>query len=182
LKKKLTIIAVAILAAALGTLAQSNTISNRFEVAGGYDFTRANVNSGGSNLNGGFGSLQYNFIADPNVVVGLTLELADVGGSISGVGTNAFSYMLGPTVSYRGFSKIQPFAHGLFGETRTSLSFEGQNVSQNKFSYALGGGIDVPIGTGKFVFRPVQIDYLRTAFGSQQQNNFRYEAGIVIRF
>lgn len=170
-------------AAAQSAVGSGTTVTdNKFEVAAGYDYTRVNANPASNNLNGGFGSVQYNLLSDQSFAAGVTLELADVTGKVAGVSTNAFSYMIGPTLEYRGSSWFQPFGHALFGDTRISLNNNAGSLSQNKFSFALGGGIDIPIGSGRFAIRPLQVDYLRTQFGQQSQNNFRYEAGVVLRF
>jgi hypothetical protein len=65
--------------------------------------------------------------------------------------------------------------------------------SQNAFSLATGGGIDVKINR-KVAFRPIQLDYLLTRFQpifiaglgqvnrNRNQNNLRYSTGFAFRF
>ncbi|HRH46355.1 MAG TPA: hypothetical protein PKY82_32215, partial [Pyrinomonadaceae bacterium] len=89
-------------------------------------------------------------------------------------------------------SRIQPFAHALFGITtgKTKLdyvpcppNFNDCSVSQkkNNFTMIFGGGIDVKANKNISI-RPIQIDYVR---GSKELNTFitksavRLGAGIV---
>jgi hypothetical protein len=54
-------------------------------------------------------------------------------------------------------------------------------VSDSAFTMAFGGGLDYNLNR-KFAVRVGQFDYLPTRFGGETQNNFRYSAGVVVRF
>jgi len=61
------------------------------------------------------------------------------------------------------------------------------NPSNNAFDFIIGGGIDIPVGR-HIAIRPAQLDFVLTRFGNgftkgnQNQSNFRYNGGIVLRF
>ena len=51
----------------------------------------------------------------------------------------------------------------------------------------MGGGIDIPI-TKSIAIRPAQFDFVLTRLGNcftrgnQNQGNFRYQSGLILRF
>jgi hypothetical protein len=51
----------------------------------------------------------------------------------------------------------------------------------------LGGGVDIKV-TSHLAIRPIEVDYYLTRFinnfttGNNNQNNFRYQAGLVFEF
>src|SRR5271166_37511 len=114
-------------------------------------------------------------------------------GNVSG---NLFTYMFGPQLKKHS-GKIQPFGEALFGGAHTNLDanlceVEGTCASgtgsNNGFAMEFGVGLDIPI-TKSIQFRPVEVDYLYTHFGSNHiagasasQNNFKYFAGINFTF
>ena len=87
----------------------------------------------------------------------------------------------GPVVRFTNHSKVTPFAHALFGGVHGSASSGSFGAGETDFSWAAGGGIDVGLNH-RFAVRLAQADFLQTRFGSTSQNNFRYSAGIVIKF
>ena len=105
---------------------------------------------------------------------------------------NLFTYMFGPQIKKHS-GKFQPFGETLFGAAHTNLDanicrLEGGcgsgSGSNNGFAMEYGLGLDIPI-TQSIQFRPVEMDYLYTHFGSDHiagasasQNNFKYVAGI----
>jgi hypothetical protein len=96
------------------------------------------------------------------------------------------SYLFGPRVSYRHWSKFTPFAQALFGVGHAGPGIFATTSSQNAFAFSAGGGIAFPVKEHLAV-RPIEIDYLRTSFTEQNngaliQNNTRYSTGIVLRF
>ncbi len=140
------------------------------------------------NMNGGSGSLTFNFAKH----IGLE---ADFGGSYTGnvrgydVTVNEFHYLFGPKFAYRA-EKATIYGHSLFGGARlggTATSVEGWSVggSNNSFAMVVGGGVDFNVGK-KFAVRPAQLDYFMTRFNvggaSNTQNNMRYAAGVVFKF
>jgi tryptophanase len=112
------------------------------------------------------------------------------------VSGNLFTYMFGPQLKmHKG--KFQPFGEALFGAAHTNLDANlckvvgncgSGNGSNNGFAMEFGGGLDVPI-TKSIQFRPVEVDYLYTHFGSNHiagasasQNNFKYVVGVNFTF
>ena len=163
----------------------------------------------GHSLNGGGGSLTYNW----NEYLGLKMDLQGYTSSITGfnipatstfpngltgnVQGNMFTYLFGPQLKVR-THKIQPFGHLLFGGAHTNVygnAFKtlcqpivgGCTVTKaptaEAFAMDFGGGVDIPINK-TISFRPAQIDYLLTRFNNQftktsNQSNFRYSVGVV---
>jgi Outer membrane protein beta-barrel domain len=151
---------------------------NKAEVFGGYQYTRINPGGGvgGENFNGWNGAATYNMTK----WLGLTGDFSGAYKSISGVSLKTHTFMFGPTVSMSTSEKFKPFVHALFGGAHSSASVSGSSISDTAFATALGGGVDV--GSKKFAVRIGQFDYLMTRFGGTSQNNFRYSAGVVLRF
>ena len=160
----------------------------RFEVGAGYSYVRANfsttnVDTGtdptiGINFNGGSGQVAYDF----NHWLG---AVAEIGGytTNSNHALNGVPFHFGPRVSFRQFGRITPFVHGLFGGARLADSFVNTG-SENKFAMALGGRLDIKMSPHIYI-RPVQAEYFRATFkdlNNNRQNNFRYSAGIVLKF
>lgn len=111
-----------------------------------------------------------------------------------------FSYNVGPTFKYRG-EKWEPFVEALFGGAHSNTySNVFHNVcvnpgvcttthtpSNNAFDFIIGGGLDIPVGHHLSI-RPAQFDFVLTRFGNdftkgnQNQSNFRYNGGVVLRW
>lgn len=159
------------------------------DVFAGYSYVRANPEAAGSdgfNLNGGSASVAYNF---NNWLSGV----ADFGGYHntnilgSGVDGTLSTYLFGPRVSYRHFSRVTPFGEVLFGVAHTGANFPNISNSQNAFAMTVGGGLDYRISS-HFSIRAAKVDYLLTRFNefntanTQTQNNLRVSTGIVFRF
>ena len=108
---------------------------------------------------------------------------------------NLFTGNVGPTVKIR-IKAIQPFVEGLVGAAHTNFY---QNVHKNcigcisaspgdwALNVVIGGGIDIKVGH-HWAIRPIEADYILTRFindfttGHNNQNNFRYQAGLVFEF
>lgn len=110
---------------------------------------------------------------------------------------NLFTYNVGPVLKYR-TPHFEPFAQVLFGGAHSNFygnlikACQGTcttsaNPSNNAFDFIIGGGIDIPV-TKMIAIRPAQFDFVLTRFGNNltngntNQSNFRYQAGVVIRF
>jgi len=174
--------------------------AQRIELFGGYSYVRApvtftlipqgscvitgcpnttttrNLNLNGWNIGGAFKVLGP---------LALKADFADTSGSFQGANTHLKTYLVGPQLRFPG--PISPFAHFLIGgahestTTATSGPITTTSPTRNAFATALGGGLDLKV----FPFisvRPIQIDYLFTHFNSNTQNQFRYSAGVVLRF
>lgn len=158
----------------------------QLEVSGAYSYVRANPgnSSGGFNLNGGSGSLAYNF-TDRFSAVG------EFGGyrftSLpAGLSSTMYTYLFGPRISLRKSSRVNPFAQALLGGGRINASASGVNAGENAFAMAIGGGADLGLSS-HFAVRLIEADYLLTRFAnvngaSSTQNDARISAGVVFRF
>ena len=98
----------------------------------------------------------------------------------------AVSYLFGPRVSYRHWSRVTPFGQVLFGVGHSGAGLFATLGAQNAFALSVGGGVDFRVKE-HWAIRPIAIDYLRTRFSEQNdgtlvQNNTRYSTGIVFRF
>jgi hypothetical protein len=122
------------------------------------------------------------------------------GGASGSVQGDLFTYLFGPQLKVRAHH-LQPYAHLLFGGAHTNVYgnafrtlcqpiVNGCTLSKaptaEAFAMDFGGGVDIPVGK-HFAIRPVQFDYLLTRFanpfsGVNNQNNFRYSAGVVFAF
>ena len=108
-----------------------------------------------------------------------------------------FTYNFGPVLKYRS-GKWQPFVEALGGGAHSNtysnlasacaLACAGTlTPSNNAADFIIGGGLDIALTHGISV-RPVQIDYVLTRFGNNftrgnnNQNNLRYNGGIVFHF
>lgn len=168
----------------------------------------------GSNFNGWNAEAQYNFTR----VIGI---VADVSGrygtpilssrfaTLTGLPkSTAYSFLVGPVLSFRSKSKLTPFVHVLFGFDRTSLNattisglpspLSTTATTDTDATVAFGGGLDYRLFR-RFALRLVQVDDLRTyhnldklydgAFNTGvfynlglHQNNARISTGLSLRF
>ena len=108
---------------------------------------------------------------------------------------NLFTGNFGPQIKIR-IKRVQPFFEGLVGGAHTNYY---QNVHKNcpgctsgspgdwALDVVLGGGVDIKV-TSHLAIRPIEFDYFLTRFinnitsGNNNQNNFRYQAGLVFEF
>src|SRR5712692_6813514 len=172
--RKLSILGGLILFAAVPAMAQDYP---KGEVGGNYTYVR--INPGGSNCQGGGGSVAGNL----NHYFGVAGEF---GGckvtGLSGGSAHVFSYLFGPRVTYRTHGGLEPFGEALVGGARlTATPTGGPSTSLNSFSFAVGGGADYKFSRS-IAIRFIQADYVFTHFAGVKQNNVRIQAGIVFRF
>ena len=176
----------------------------KVDIFGGYSLLRVNPGISGVSsftFNGWDTQVTGNF----NRYLGVTADIsgeyksfspADVGATGTGSAKlNIYSFLFGPTLTYRK-GKFEPFVHTLFGVSHGSASASGTitggggilgfgtisgsgSSSANEFAMALGGGVDVKVAK-MLSIRLGQLDYFRTSFASDTQNNFRYSAGVVL--
>lgn len=168
--------------------ASAQETAPKLDVFAGYSYVQANPGVTGVNsfhLHGGSASAAYNV----NNWLG---AVADFGGYTNGNILNTgnsgtFStYLFGPRVSYRHYSRITPFGQVLIGVAHTGASTFGTADSQNAFAMTAGGGVDYKV-FDHFAVRAFQAEYLLTRFGvgtigTQNQNNVRISTGLVVRF
>jgi hypothetical protein len=162
-------------------------------------------------LNGGGGGIVYNFNRFFGIKADLdgygsttrtinNLVIVGPGGTATTIPTvtaqaNLFTYMGGPQIRIPAHT-FKPFAELLFGGAHSNTYANlfkasgagGVAPSNNAFAMAVGGGVDIRLNK-RISLRPLEVDYLLTRFGSSfipggnhNQNNFRYQAGLVVTF
>ena len=168
-----------------GGVARAQEENSKVDIFAGYSYLRFSPSTAGIgsfNNNGGSASIAYNAnhwlsgVADFGAYHNGNILNTGFDGTLS-------TYLFGPRVSYRHYSRITPFGQVLFGVAHVSGS---GSSSDNAFAMSVGGGVDVGISR-HFAVRPVQVDYLLTRFnevgnGAQSQNNLRVSTGVVFRF
>jgi len=183
--RKILLVFGAILLCGIPALAQEYPKAELFM---GYEYIRFGTAMGGNpnlNVNGGGGSIAYNF----NSVLGLKAEFtgAGIGNNTmtdsTGLTTltrsaNMFTYLFGPQVTIRKNSRVQPFGHLLFGgaysnyyanvQTKGAVSTTPtlQDAGKQAFAMAFGGGIDVK-ASQHVAIRVGQFDYFMTRFSGR---------------
>jgi opacity protein-like surface antigen len=163
----------------------------KIEVFGGYSYVRGEQ---GVNLHGWNASVAGNITHYFGIVGDVSGHYAN-GSFLDG---STYTFLGGPQFSFR-TTRLTPFAHALFGVTRvsTGLGLFGFNfgASQSNLAMAFGGGLDINL-SDRFAIRAIQADYfpvrsggnildrfgLPFNFGSNFVNNFRFSAGIVLKF
>ncbi len=201
--KSLLVVAAFVCLFTLGAAAQDYP---KFEVPVGFSFVNVHPQISevtSFNVFGGGGGFVYNFTpifgvkADfDGYTQGSGVKVTQNGQVIGSASGNVFTYMFGPQFKKHS-GRFQPFGEALFGAAHTNFyanackldigcgSGSGNN---NGFAMEFGGGLDIPI-TKSIQFRPVEVDYLYTHFGSNHipnaatsQNNFKYVAGVNFIF
>jgi hypothetical protein len=153
------------------------------EAFGGYAFVRQDNGAGTStNLNGGMGSVAWNFKPWLQVVADSSYNVVTISGTKNVLYGNHF----GPRYFYRRRNRwgATPFVEALVGGSRADVTFSGTGgytTSVNCLSYKVGGGLDLQ-PSRHWEIRIFDVDYYRTAFGTNMhQNNYWASAGIVLR-
>jgi hypothetical protein len=114
----------------------------------------------------------------------LAADYGDTSGSFQGANTHLRTFLVGPQLRFPG--PISPFAHFLVGAAHESTNSTTGPVitaspTETGFATTLGGGLDLKV-LPLLSVRPIQVDYLLTHFNSATQNQFRFSAGVVLRF
>jgi outer membrane protein OmpA-like peptidoglycan-associated protein/opacity protein-like surface antigen len=175
----------------------------------GYSFWRATPTSNGNRmgyLHGGSTSVAYNF----NQYVGFVADFAGFDDSkltLFGpaasetlkAGGSAYTFMVGPRLSYRKHEKFTPYAQVLAGVVHaSSVSISGCTGdpsctpigSDTTFAAMAGAGLDINI-SHRIALRLIEADFLLTHFRDPisatglshgWQDNTRLSTGIVFRF
>jgi hypothetical protein len=170
------------------------------ELFGGYSYASFEGGNGVDrlNLNGWNTSVAGNF----NRWFGVVGDFSGQYGSQAGVDRNTHSFLFGPRFFSRNNERMTPFVHALFGIARAHREGgSGEPArTENAFSTAIGGGLDVKAGEAVAI-RLVQADYFLTRFDEASgivciqsnilpcpstrtgtQHNFRFSTGVVFRF
>jgi hypothetical protein len=152
------------------------------ELFGGYAFARLTSGGTATNLSGALGSFGWNARPWLQIVGDSSYSVV----TASGVKNVLYGNHYGPRLFRRGRNRwgATPFAEALFGESRSDTTVTGSGgytVSQNVFSFKVGGGLDIN-PSRHFQIRLLDVDYYRTSFGTNvHQNNYWASTGIVIR-
>jgi opacity protein-like surface antigen/outer membrane protein OmpA-like peptidoglycan-associated protein len=184
-----------------------NTSTPKVELFLGYSYLQAVPKLASGNrlvwLNGGSASLAYNL----NRYVGIVADVGDYtnseirfqGASGATVDVNdanggVLSYLFGPRISFRKYSRITPFAQVLVGGayagevTLTNCTFSCTLLpAENSLAWTAGGGLDIKV-SHHLAIRIIQAEYLMTRFkdystgSTGSQNDMRLSSGIVFRF
>lgn len=109
---------------------------------------------------------------------------------------NMFTYLFGPELRIP-TPLIKPFGEVLFGGSYTNAYVNlAQNIdanggtisvpSQHPFTMAAGGGVDLTV-SHRLAIRLGEFDYVLTRYtnpltSTNNQNNFRYTGGVILRF
>ena len=163
----------------LSCFAVAQEDNSKADIFVGYQYTHVALGHdiNGFNLNGWNASVSGYF----NKYLGISTDLSGGYGSPFGVSTRTYTYLFGPIVRFPNSTNMIPFGHVLFGGAH--LGADGFNLSgsDNSFSWAMGGGVDVKVSP-RFAVRLAQADWLRTQFADSTQSNFRYSGGLVLKF
>jgi hypothetical protein len=154
-----------------------------FEFYGGYAFARLSNSGGGtySNLNGAMGSVGLTLRPWLQIVADSTYNYTTSAGTKNVLYGNHF----GARYFYRARNRLgaTPFVEGLVGGSRADTTITGTGgytYSSNCISYKVGGGLDIH-PTRHWEFRLIDVDYYRTAFGTNlHQNNYWVTTGVVL--
>jgi hypothetical protein len=156
--------------------------SSRVEVFGGYAFARIGGGGTFTNFNGVLGSFGLNVKPWLQIVADTSYSMVNISNTKNVIYGNHY----GPRYFHR--SRLRwgatPFAEALFGASRADTTISGvggYSISQNSFSYKLGGGLDLH-PSSHWEVRLFDVDYYRTSFGTNvHQNSYWASAGIVLR-
>jgi Outer membrane protein beta-barrel domain len=175
MKKSLLVIALMMFVAA-PLLAQEEF--PRAQVFGGYSYMSLDTSgvTNRQNFNGWNAQTTFNV----NRWLGLTGDFGGYYGDIASISAHDYSYMFGPTVTFRA-EHVAPFVHALFGGSHIGGSVVGASGSDNAFAMAFGGGLDLSFKSG-FGVRLGQVDWYRTSHLDATQNNVRVSTGVFFNF
>ena len=153
------------------------------ELYGGYAFARLAGGGAYTNMNGALGSFGWNPKPWLQVVADTSYSFTSSGG----IKTVLYGNHFGPRFFYRRRNRwgITPCVEGLVGgsSAKTTVSGVGGYTSSTGsiLSYKAGGGLDIH-PSRRWEIRLVDVDYYRTAFGTNlHQNNYWVSTGVVLR-
>jgi hypothetical protein len=126
--------------------------------------------------NGGSGSVAVNV----NNWLGVAADFGGYVGHVPQILTGE-TYLFGPRLSYRKAGNVVPFAQALFGGSHFSESTGGITGGGTQFTFAVGGGADIGLGSSRrFALRP-QIDFLGIHSQGSITPSARLSIGIAYR-
>lgn len=96
-----------------------------------------------------------------------------------------YTMLFGPRFNFRNSSPVIPFAHALFGVSRSTADFRDDNFtcpdnSDTAFAMGLGAGMDIR-ASDLIDIRPIQVDYLPVFYNNRREDNIRFSAGIKFK-
>jgi len=128
-----------------------------------------------SGLNGWQGALNVKVMP----FVGIEGDVSQFGLGTSSDKVRTTTYLFGPRVTV-GALGVRVFAHGLVGGEHSSSSGNA-SVDGSSYTYALGGGVDLPL-VPLFSWR-ITGDYLEAPnLTTENGNHYRFGTGLVFRF
>lgn len=172
---KTVLVILATLALSGAALAQQETPA--VEVFGGYSYLHFSAAGDSGSVNGWNASANFNF----NKWFGVKADLTGHYGSDLGDDGKLHSFTFGPQLTYRGLKHATPFFHAMAGAAKIDvLGFD-----DTALALVFGGGLDVKVHP-RVALRLAQADWYITRFNDpitlgNNQNNFRFAAGIVLR-
>jgi len=127
-------------------------------------------------MNGGSGSFAFHL----NNWLGIAGDLGINHGHVP-EGITGETYTFGPRFSYRKLDRLVPFGQALFGGSHFSQSTGGITGGGTEFTFALGGGGDIGLGSSrKFALR-LEGDYVGIRSSGSITPSTRLGAGLVYR-
>lgn len=128
---------------------------------------------GTGGLNGWEGALHIHI----KPLLGIEGDVAHYGLGADSVVPRTTTYLFGPRVTV-GALGFKLFAHGLLGGSHTS---NGEGISGNAFTYALGGGVDLPLAP--FFRWRLMVDGINAPDQSPSDGTHaRFTTGLVFHF
>lgn len=151
------------------------------EFTGGYLFSQFRLAGTVTNMNGAIGAVGVNLTPWLQLRADASVSYGQLGGTPIRIYANHF----GPRFFFRKSNDLHamPFAEVLFGGSRldAKVSGSGYSTADNGFSMKAGGGVDFNLSP-RFAVRAVDMDYYRTPFLGEHQNNLWLSTGFVVRF
>jgi peptidoglycan-associated lipoprotein len=154
------------------------------DVGVNYAFIHANAPPGQCgcfSINGGSGTIAYNFSKDWSAVVDISGgHVNSVSGTVQNI--TIIDYLAGARYSYRTSHRFTPYGQVLVGG-----STEGSNYafvqSAGAFAASAGGGLTIGLSR-RFGWNAVQADYIYSKLpnaGNNDQNDLRVASGFYFR-
>ena len=148
------------------------------ELFGGYAYVRFGSGGYGSNGNGALGSFGWDVKPWLQIVADASYNRMTITGTKNVLYGNHFGLRFFRRV--RNTWGATPFVEVLFGGSRVDTTIGSFSSSDNGFSIRAGSGLDISLSP-HFVIRLFDVDYYRTPFLSNSQNNYWASSGIVLR-
>jgi len=179
-----------------GATANAQDLYSKVDIFAGYSYFSASpktdripdpVFAGRINQHGFGANLSFNISERIGVVADFSNQTADK--TIIGLNTDTATllYLFGGRF-YARSEGIKAYAQALIGGARRRAFSKSVDISAVDLALAFGGGVEVDINK-RFGFRMVEFDYVPTrggdgtlGIGRRWSQNFRAEAGLVLRF